>query len=70
MYAVPRRRRIHPAIESSGKAFSKAMHEKDYKKAAAIAFKCALEVGGVEGIINAMEDANCYIRRKSIRGGL
>ncbi len=68
--AVPRKRRKHPAIDKSAQIYSDAMHANDFKSAAAIALWTALEVGGVEGIMNAMEDANSYIRRRSRRNGL
>lgn len=64
MHVIPRKRRIHPAIERAGEDFSSAMHDGDFKSAARIAFRCALEVNGAKLIVNAMARANSFFRRK------
>ncbi len=72
-YAVPRKRRKHPIIDKNGQLFSDAMHEKKFDLASLYAFQTVLEMEGVnncEGIMNAMDNANSYIRRKSRRNGL
>lgn len=68
--SAPRKRRNHPAIKKSSKIFSKCVENKDWKGASLIIFWTALKVGGVKGIMNTMEDAMSFLRRKKMRRGL
>jgi len=68
--AVPRKKRNHPAILASAQPFSDALHNGDYEKAAKIVFKCALEVQGAKGLMNAMHNANSFWTRRKYRRGL
>ena len=65
-YAAVRKKRKHPAITKTDPLFAKAMDEGDYEKAAAIVFWATLKVGGVEGIMNALNSANSFIERKKL----
>jgi len=67
MYAIPRKKRKSKAIEISGKLFSEAIVNKDYKKAASAVFWCVLKDFAKEGILNAMEYANSFYERKEFR---
>ena len=62
-------RRIKEIIETSS-IFSDFIKKKDYSSAASIVYWTTLKVGGTDGIMNAMEDANSFIKRKSMKGDL
>jgi len=68
--AYLRKKRRHPAIMESSLLFSKAINEGNYKKAAIIVFLTALQVGGTEGIMDALDNANSFYLRKDKRRGL
>ena len=70
MYAIPRKKRKSKAIEKSGKIFSEALSNKDYKKAALAVFWCVLEDFAKEGIMNALDYGNSYFERRKFRRGL
>lgn len=67
---VPRKPRNHPSIKRDGPLFAKALLEGDYEKAANIVFGTALEVIGVEGLMNAMQRAFWFMERLKLRKGL
>ena len=56
--AVPLKTRKHPAIMASKKAFSSAIHEHRFEDAARIVFKTTLEVLGVDGLMDALDQAS------------
>ena len=64
---APRKQRKHPLIKLSSKYFSKALEVKDYKEAAEIVFSTGMVLFGKEGMMNAMEEANSYMKRKKLR---
>jgi hypothetical protein len=66
-YAVVRKRRKHPAIDVASKLFSKYIQESNYKKCALITYWCALQVGGVKGIMKALEHGINFIKRKELK---
>ena len=66
-HAIPRKPRSHPAIESSKQAFSDAIRQRDHNLAARIVFNTAIEVLGVEGLINGLDRGNQYWIRKQKR---
>ena len=70
MYVVPRKKRKSKAIEKSGKIFSEALDNKDYKKAAKAVFWCVLVDFAKEGIMNALDHGNSFFERKQFRRGL
>lgn len=70
MYAVPRKKRKSKAIEKSGKLFSEALDNKDYKKASTVLFWCVLVDFAKQGIMNALDYANSFYERKEFRRGL
>lgn len=68
--ASARRKRKNSTIKSSSSAFSSYIEKKDYDSAAKIVYWTALKVGGKDGIMNALDNANSFIRRKIMRRGL
>ncbi len=70
MYAVPRKKRKSQAIEKSGKIFSEALHNKNYKKAALAVLWCVLVDFGKQGIMDALDYGNSFYERKELRRGL
>ena len=70
MYAAPRKKRNSKAIEQSSKLFSKYMKNQDYRKAALSVLWCVFKEFAKERIINALDYANSYIKRKKLRRGL
>ena len=67
MYVIPRKRRKSPSIEKSSKLFSEALHNQDYEKAAVVVFWCVLKNFAKEGISNALDYANSFYERKTIK---
>lgn len=61
---APRKKRHHPAIIASAEAFSNALHNKEYDKAARIAFQTTLEVLGVKGLMAALDEGNNFWKRR------
>jgi hypothetical protein len=68
--AIYRKPRKNKSIEFTSKLFSKFVREEDYEKAAKITFWCVLKEFAREGIMNALNDANSFIKRKKMRRGL
>lgn len=60
----PYKRRKIPCIERNAPIFSQAMHDHDFGLAARIAFLTTLEVIGVKGIMDALDQGNKYWKRK------
>jgi hypothetical protein len=67
---IPRQRRKDPIIQKNSIIFSKAMHEKDFDLAAKITFRTVLELWGIDGLMNAIDQANSFIKRIERRKGL
>jgi len=70
MKASARRKRKHKTIKDSSSAFSSCIYRGDYDSAAKIACHTALSVGGKEGIMNALDNANSFIKRERLRRGI
>lgn len=69
-HAVVRKKRKNKEIIDNSPIFSSFMEKKDYENAGKIAFLTALQVGSVKGFMNALDNANSFIKRKKIRMGL
>ncbi len=69
-YAIPRKKRKTKNIKISEELYRKFMKNKDYRKAALVVFWCVLKDFGKEGIINALDYANSFYKRKKLRRGL
>lgn len=65
-HAVARKKRNHSAIKKSSQKFSDLIKKRDYKSAGYLVFQCALEVGGTQGIMCALDDANSFLNRKRL----
>jgi len=61
MSAILRKRRKSEVIEKSSKLFSSFIGNEEYKKASNVVFWCVLKDFGIEGIMNALDDANFFI---------
>lgn len=66
-HAVARKPRKHPAIESSKHAFSEAIRMRNAEIAAKIVFNTAIDMLGVKGLINALDQGNKFWIRKYSR---
>lgn len=69
-YAIPRERRNNPIITKTSKLFSKYIENRDYEKAAMISCWVVLKLFAKEGIMNALNNANSFLKRRSLRRGL
>jgi hypothetical protein len=65
--AIDRKPRTSKSIEFASKLFSKFVQEGDHENAAKITFWCVLKEFAREGIMNALNDANSFIKRKEMR---
>jgi hypothetical protein len=65
-----RNSRKNKAISKGSKIFSAAIQNKDYKTASQITYITALKVGGAKSIMEAMKNANDFVKRKELRNGL
>lgn len=65
-----RRKRKNKEIIESGSLYSNFISSNDYKSAANVVYWATLKVSGSEGIIDALEDANSFIKTKDIRRGI
>lgn len=70
MYAIPRKKRKSEIIKKTSQLFSKAIDKQDYKKSASVVLWCVLKEFAQEGIINALDDANSFIKGKKFKRGL
>lgn len=68
--AIPLKRRKNKIISKGSSLFSFYLYKNDYNSAAKIAYWTALKIGGKEGIMNALNNANFFIKRRSMRKGL
>ena len=66
-HAIPRKPRTHPAIMSSKQAFSDAIRQRNHNLAAKIVFDTAIEVLGVEGLMEGLDRGNQFWIRKQKR---
>ena len=69
-YAIFRERRNHPIITKASKLFSKYIENGDYEKAAMISCWVVLQLFAKEGIMNTLNNANSFLKRRSLRRGL
>lgn len=67
--ASVRRRRRNSAINRSSSLFSDSILKNDYKSAGKIVYWTSLKVNGEGGIMNALDNANSFIKRRSYRRG-
>jgi len=70
MYVIPKKPRRLPIIKKMNKLFSKFLNNQDYINASKVLLLTTLKVGGAKGILNAMNNANSFIKRKKLRRGL
>ncbi|MHA1285399.1 MAG: hypothetical protein ACTSQP_23090 [Promethearchaeota archaeon] len=68
--ASARRRRKNKMISNSSSLFSSYLDKNDYNSAGKIVYWTTLKIGGKEGIMNALDNANSFIKRRSLRRGL
>lgn len=69
-HCAVRKKRKHEAISKASPMFSKFIIDGEYELAALITYRTALEVGGTEGIMNALDNANSFVERKKLWRGL
>jgi len=67
---VLRTPRKNEKIKKSEKLFNHYLEIGDYDNASKIVFITVLKEFGVDGIINTLDDANSFIKRKKKRRGL
>lgn len=68
-YCIARKPRRTREILFSEKLFSRFIQDKNHELVAKVVFWAVLKVGGVTGIMNALDGANSYLKRKDrIRG--
>lgn len=65
---IPRKPRRDPSVIEGEKRFSDAVQKKDWEYAGTAVFWTALRVGGSEGIMRALENANSYVKRRKLSG--
>lgn len=67
MKCSARKKRKNKMITDSSFAFSSYIGKNDYDSAGKIIYWTTLKIGGKDGIMNALDNANSFIRRKNMR---
>ncbi len=60
----PYKKRNIPIIQHMSPLVSKAIHERDFETVAKIVFMTTLEVIGVKGLMNTLDHANNFYKRR------